>query len=58
MNADSGAPSLAARLVAHDVRLSARLQHLGDTHALLRAAAIPLARSGDGWPWLLAIALA
>lgn len=57
MTADPEAPSLAARLVAHDVRLSARLQGFTDVHPMLRAAAIPLARSGDGWLWLVAIAL-
>ena len=50
--------SLAARLVAHDVRLSSRLQRRGDRGGLLRAAAIPLARSGDGWPWIVAIVVA
>lgn len=41
------------RLLAEDVRLSGRLQALGDRSRLLRAAAIPLARSADGWPWVV-----
>lgn len=58
MTPGSEAPSLGTRLLAEDVRLSAWLQRLGERSRALRAAAIPLARSGDGWPWMLAIALA
>ena len=50
--------SLATRLLAHDVRLSSRLQRRGDRGGLLRAAAIPLARSADGSPWILAVVVA
>lgn len=52
-----GAPSVAARLLAHDVRLSARLQDLGDRARRLRTLAIPLARSADGWPWIVVLVL-
>ncbi|MCC6848551.1 MAG: phosphatase PAP2 family protein [Deltaproteobacteria bacterium] len=40
-------------LLALDVRLSDRLRALGDRSRPLRAAAIPLARSADGWIWVL-----
>lgn len=45
--------AFAATLLAEDVRLSGRLQELGNRSAALRALAIPLARSGDGWIWIL-----
>jgi len=44
--------ALGHALLAHDVRLSARLQDLGNRSPRLRAAAIPLARSADGWIWM------
>lgn len=49
--------ALGHALLAHDVRLSARLQDLGNRSALLRAAAIPLARSADGWIWMVGAAI-
>lgn len=58
MNANREVSSLGMRLLAADIRVSAALQRRGDGSRLLRAAAIPLARSADGWPWMLALALA
>ncbi len=49
--------ALGHALLAHDVRLSARLQSFGAQSALLRSAAIPLARSADGWIWMTGAAL-
>ncbi len=45
--------ALGHALLAHDIRLSAQLQDLGSRSPLLRAAAIPLARSADGWIWMV-----
>jgi undecaprenyl-diphosphatase len=50
-------PPFVRTAVAADVRLSAQLQRLGDHSPRLRALAIPLARSGDGWIWIAAAAL-
>ncbi len=50
--------ALADSLLAHDVRLSGRLQALGNRSAALRALAAPFARSADGWIWILGAALA
>ena len=50
--------ALADSLLAHDVRLSGHLQALGSRSAAVRALAVPFARSGDGWIWMLGTALA
>lgn len=39
--------------LAHDVQWSARLHAAGGRVPWLRRVAIPLARSGDGWIWLV-----
>lgn len=49
--------ALGPALLAHDVRLSARLQALGNRSALLRVVAIPLARSADSWIWMAGAAI-
>jgi undecaprenyl-diphosphatase len=50
--------AFASSILAHDVRLSGRLQALGNRSAALRALAVPFARSADGWIWMLGAALA
>lgn len=58
MSGEPEVQSFGRRLLAEDVRLSAELQRLGERSRALRLAAIPLARSADGWPWMVALALA
>lgn len=47
-------PTPIATLLAHDARLSARLQAWAARVPWLRHATIPLARSGDAWLWFVA----